>query len=107
MTMHKRALAAVLILGATLMGVVALACGPSASDVPFVRQDGDHCPVGGCKEGGIGPVIHMTGDVRRDMDAIRAFYATIAPKHPHQWATPRLAEELEGFSEAMAEAAED
>ena len=55
MTMHERALAAVLILAATLIGVVVLACGPDASNVPFVRQDGDHCPVGGCKEGGIGP----------------------------------------------------
>lgn len=59
------------------------------------------------KEGGIGPIIEMTGDVRHDMDRIREFYATITPKFPEQWATPRLPEELEGFRDSMAEAAED
>jgi 1-acyl-sn-glycerol-3-phosphate acyltransferase len=58
------------------------------------------------KEGGIGPVIEMTGNIRNDMDKIRAFYATITPKHPARWATPRLPEELETF-DGMSEAAED
>lgn len=58
------------------------------------------------KVGGIGPAIPVTGDVRKDMDAVRAFYATITPKFPEKWATPRLPEELESPRE-MAEAAED
>jgi hypothetical protein len=53
--MSKRALASVLVFGATLLAAIVLACGPNAANVPLVRQDGDHCPVGGCKEGGIGP----------------------------------------------------
>lgn len=57
------------------------------------------------KVGGIGPAIKITGDVRKDMDAIRAFYATVTPKFPEQWAEPRLPEELEGFK-PLAEAAE-
>lgn len=48
------------------------------------------------REGGIGPVLQVTGDQRRDMDAIRAFYATITPRYPARWATPRLPEESEG-----------
>jgi hypothetical protein len=30
------------------MLIVIVGCGPSASDVPFLREAGDHCPVGGC-----------------------------------------------------------
>lgn len=44
--MTRRALA--LALGAV---VLAVACGPDAASVPFLRSD--HCPVGGCKDGGI------------------------------------------------------
>jgi hypothetical protein len=33
---------------ALVLGVLCTACGPSASDVPFLREAGDHCPVGGC-----------------------------------------------------------
>lgn len=58
------------------------------------------------KEGGIGPVIELSGDIARDMDKIRAFYAGITPKHPERWATPRLPEELTPPA-AMSEAAED
>ena len=36
------------------------------------------------KMGGVGPVVLPTGDIDRDMPAIRAFYAGIAGKHPHQ-----------------------
>lgn len=31
----------------------------------------------GRKRAGLGPAIHLTGDVKKDMDAIRAFYATV------------------------------
>ncbi len=32
------------------------------------------------KRAGLGPAIHLTGDVRKDMDAIREFYAKQDPK---------------------------
>ena len=34
----------------------------------------------GRKRGGFGPAIHLTGDVRADMDAIRTFYAGVNAK---------------------------
>jgi len=47
------------------------------------------------KRGGLGPGIRMTGDVKRDMDAIRAFYRAQNPiaKHPKKVGPIRLAEE--------------
>ena len=49
------------------------------------------------KRAGLGPPIHLTGDVRADMDKIRAFYAGV---HPHgrahdKWGPIRLREEKE------------
>lgn len=32
------------------------------------------------KRAGFGPPIHLTGDVKRDMDTIRAFYAEVDPR---------------------------
>jgi 1-acyl-sn-glycerol-3-phosphate acyltransferase len=46
--------------------------------------------------GGFGPPIQMSGDVRRDMDAIRAFYgpdAAAMARHPEKFGPIRLAEE--------------
>ena len=34
----------------------------------------------GNKRAGLGPAIHLTGDVKADMDRIRAFYDTIAAR---------------------------
>ena len=34
----------------------------------------------GRKRSGIGPLVHPTGDVRKDMDVVRAFYADIVGK---------------------------
>jgi 1-acyl-sn-glycerol-3-phosphate acyltransferase len=34
------------------------------------------------KKGGCGPLIHLTGDVEKDLDAIRRFYEGITPKNP-------------------------
>jgi len=34
------------------------------------------------KRGGCGPVLHLTGDIKADMDAIRAFYTPIEGLHP-------------------------
>lgn len=47
------------------------------------------------KRGGLGPALHMTGDVRADMDRIRAFYAEKAPvaRFPENVGPIRLREE--------------
>jgi 1-acyl-sn-glycerol-3-phosphate acyltransferase len=42
---------------------------------------------------GIGPTIELTGDVRADMDVIRAFYADKAGHVPARRVEPRLASE--------------
>lgn len=49
----------------------------------------------GRKVGGIGPLITPTGDVRADMDKIRAFYAPMRGKLPDNFDVPRLREEDE------------
>lgn len=36
------------------------------------------------KVGGIGPVVHLTGDMEGDMKIIQGFYAGITAKHPKQ-----------------------
>lgn len=41
----------------------------------------------GRKAGGLGPVFETTGDVEKDMAAIKAFYAPIKGKNPHQFET--------------------
>jgi 1-acyl-sn-glycerol-3-phosphate acyltransferase len=43
--------------------------------------------------GGIGPAVIPSGDLRADMDLIRAFYAGITGKHPEQATPMRLREE--------------
>lgn len=49
----------------------------------------------GRKRGGLGPALHMTGDPRADMDAIRAFYAKQNPRpcDPSSFGPIRLREE--------------
>jgi len=47
------------------------------------------------KRVGIGPLIWPSGDVRKDMDMIRSFYADKQGKHPTQFTIPRLREEDE------------
>lgn len=42
---------------------------------------------------GIGPTIHLTGDVKADMDVMRAFFADKAGVRPERRVEPRLAEE--------------
>ena len=42
---------------------------------------------------GLGPTIHLTGDVKQDMDRIRAFYADKAGVRPELRTEPRLASE--------------
>jgi 1-acyl-sn-glycerol-3-phosphate acyltransferase len=47
----------------------------------------------GQRRAGFGPELWTTGDVTRDMDAFRAFYADKFGKHPHNAGQVRLAEE--------------
>lgn len=42
---------------------------------------------------GLGPSIDLTGDVRADMDVVRAFYADKSGLHPQLRTEPRLREE--------------
>lgn len=45
---------------------------------------------------GLGPTLDLTGDVRADMDQIRAFYADKAGARPERRTVPRLREEGDG-----------
>lgn len=61
------------------------------ASVPVVPSYLDY----GRKRGGIGDPIHLTGDVRADMDKIRAFYERVAPvaRFPENVGPIRLREE--------------
>lgn len=48
---------------------------------------------GPTRSAGLGPTMHLSGDVRADMDVIRAFYADKHGVHPGRGSTPRLREE--------------
>jgi len=45
------------------------------------------------KVGGFGPSFVPRGDLKADMDRVRAFYATMKGKHPDLFLEPRLREE--------------
>ncbi|MFO0694163.1 MAG: lysophospholipid acyltransferase family protein [Polyangiales bacterium] len=47
----------------------------------------------GKKRAGIGPLVYPTGDIKADMDKIRAFYAEMSGKFPEKFTPPRLKEE--------------
>jgi 1-acyl-sn-glycerol-3-phosphate acyltransferase len=47
------------------------------------------------RRGGFGPELEPSGDVRRDMDQIRAFYKGIEGRYPACFGEPRLKEEAE------------
>ncbi len=47
------------------------------------------------KTTGFGPTIHLTGDVRADMDVVRAFYAGVRGINPEEFTPPQLREELD------------
>jgi 1-acyl-sn-glycerol-3-phosphate acyltransferase len=47
----------------------------------------------GRKVAGLGPLLTLTGDVRADMDKVRAFYRDIRGKRPEFECIPRLREE--------------
>jgi 1-acyl-sn-glycerol-3-phosphate acyltransferase len=61
-----------------------------AANVPVVLGFLDY----GRKVGGFGPAIRITGDVRRDMDVVRAFYAPMRGKHHEHTGEIVLTEEL-------------
>jgi 1-acyl-sn-glycerol-3-phosphate acyltransferase len=46
------------------------------------------------RRGGLGPALHPTGDIRRDMDEIRDFYSDKIGKYPDQFGEVRLKEEM-------------
>ena len=46
------------------------------------------------RRGGFGPALQPSGDIRCDMDKIRAFYADKIGKHPDQFGEVRLKEEM-------------
>ncbi len=48
---------------------------------------------GPSRTGGYGPVIHPSGDVRADMDLVRAFFADKNGLRPQNKTTPRLRDE--------------
>lgn len=48
------------------------------------------------KTAGLGPTIQLTGDVRADMDKVRAFYVDKRGIKPADFTPPRLREEVEG-----------
>ncbi len=45
------------------------------------------------RRGGFGPPLHPTGDVRKDMDKIRFFYADKVGRYPEKFGEVRLKEE--------------
>lgn len=47
------------------------------------------------RRGGLGPELRPSGNVRADMDIVRAFYADKVGRHPARFTAPRLAEEGE------------
>lgn len=60
-----------------------------AAGVPVVLSYLDY----GNKVGGIGPTLTLTGDVRKDMDEVRAFYADKRGLYPEKSGPIRLREE--------------
>lgn len=65
-----------------------------AANVPVVCAFVD----GPRRTGGFGPVVHLTGDVSKDMDQIRAFYSTKEGLRPHRFGPVRLRDEDEAVS---------
>lgn len=51
---------------------------------------------------GLGPPLHVSGDIRQDMRSIRAFYEGMQGRYPENWGPVRLREEVdppESFTE--------
>jgi 1-acyl-sn-glycerol-3-phosphate acyltransferase len=50
------------------------------------------------RRGGFGPAVHPSGNIERDMDEIRRFYADKVGLHPDQFGEVRLLEESDHSS---------
>ena len=61
-----------------------------AAKVPIVLGYLDYAR----KRGGLGPELIPTGNIREDMDEVRAFYADIQGKYPQAFGEIRLKEEM-------------
>ncbi len=61
------------------------------ADIPIVLASLDYAR----RRAVVGPAFHPTGDVRADMDRIRAFYADTTGRRPELAGPVRLREELE------------
>jgi len=59
------------------------------ADVPVALSFLDY----GKRRGGFGPTLRLTGDVKADMDRIRAFYEDVTGRYPEHQSPIRLAEE--------------
>jgi 1-acyl-sn-glycerol-3-phosphate acyltransferase len=60
-----------------------------AAEVPIVLGFLDYQR----RRGGFGPEVHPSGDVKRDMDLVRAFYADKVARHPECFGPIELAAE--------------
>lgn len=60
-----------------------------AADVPILCGFQDW----GTRRVGMGPTLRLSGDVKADMDRLRAFYGGMAGKHPERTSRIRLKEE--------------
>ena len=47
------------------------------------------------RRGGFGPCFPLSGDVKADLDAVRAFYQGVQARYPERFTPPRLREEEE------------
>lgn len=72
-----------------------------AADVPIQLGFLDYSR----KRGGLGPMVHPSGDTGADMDKIRAFYQPQMAKFPDKFLEPRL--RAEDDTEAEMKSAED
>jgi 1-acyl-sn-glycerol-3-phosphate acyltransferase len=61
-----------------------------AAQVPIVLGYLDYAR----KRGGLGPEVIPTGNIREDMDEVRAFYGDIQGKYPQKFGAIRLKEEM-------------
>ncbi|MDJ0879002.1 MAG: lysophospholipid acyltransferase family protein [Halieaceae bacterium] len=59
----------------------------------------------GQKRGGFGPALPVSGDIRRDMDLLRGFYAPMKGLYPDQFSPVRLREEDDDSREEERRAA--
>ncbi len=62
----------------------------SQAEVPIVMSYLDYSR----KRGGFGPSLTPSGDLRHDMDELRAFYEPILGKHPEDFGPVRLEKEI-------------